>query len=70
MSGGRVQSIEFLDGVLGRTGEEAILRGGGSEYAGIDGVLLRPDVGLTVGMSIEGACGLWYRSGEGRTGTG
>lgn len=68
-NGGRVQSMDDLDGVLGRTGEEVMLRGG-IEYGGIEGVRPRPDVGLLAGMSIDGTCGLWYRSGCGRVGTG
>lgn len=42
--GARLQSTEFLDGVLGRTGEDVRLRGG-SEYGGIEGVRERLEVG-------------------------
>lgn len=66
--GGLDQSIECLEGVLGRTGEDERLRGG-IEYGGIEGVLPRLETGLLGDMSTEGACGRWYRSGRGRRGT-
>ena len=46
--------MEFLEGVLGRTGDEVRLRGG-MEYGGIEGARprLEPELGLCC-MSIEG----------------